>query len=171
VAIRFVVLAAVLTVGGVVGLAQSKSSIQGVWRKVEVTVTNPNPNAANTFAKGTHTDVQPGLVIFTAKHYSAVNDTAGKPRPKASFKVQGKPTAEEMQAQWGPFQANSGTYELTGTSLTLRPTVAKNPALQGAGVSRYIVKHDGNNLWLTQVEVSTVGKIENQPVVKYSRVE
>ena|SRR5687768_11408512 len=170
VAIKLIVVAAVLTLSGVVGLAQSKPSIQGVWRKAEVTVTNPS-QAPNALPKGTHTDVQPGVLIFTAKHYSVINDTGGKPRPKTPFKVQGKPTAEEMQTQWGPFQANAGTYELTGTSLTLRPIVAKNPALQGGGVSRYNVKHDGNNLWLTQVEVSTVGKVENQPVVKYTRVE
>ena len=86
-AIRFIVVAAVLTVSGVVGLAQSKPSLQGVWRKVEVTITNPNPTPG-TF-EGHTTDVQPGLLIFTAKHFSNVNDTAAKPRPKTRSRCRG----------------------------------------------------------------------------------
>ena len=62
---------------------------------------------------------------------------------------------------------NSGTYELAGTTLTLRPVVAKSPTFQG-GVAHYTIKHDGNNLWLTQVEISTVGKTENPTTVKYT---
>jgi hypothetical protein len=169
VANRFIVVA-VLTLSGVVGLAQSKPSIQGVWRRAEVTVTNPNP-APGAFPKGTHTNVQPGLLIFTAKHYSSANDVGAKPRPKTPFKVDGKPTAEEMLAAWDPFQANSGTYELTGTTLTVRPIVAKNPVLQAGGSIRYTVKHDGNNLWLTAIENSATGKFANAATVKYTRVE
>ena len=164
---RFFVVVVTLGLIGVSLLGQSKPSIQGVWKKVEVTVTNPNPNAANAFTKGTHTDVQPGLVIFTAKHYSNINDTGAKSRPTAAFKVQGKPTAEEMQAQWGPFQASSGTYEIAGTTLTLRPIVAKVPTFQSGGHARYTMKLDGNNLWLTAVELSTTPNLAaNQPTTK-----
>jgi hypothetical protein len=170
VAIRFIVVAAVLTLSSVVGLAQSKPSIQGVWRKADVTVTTPNPNAANGLPKGTHTDVQPGLLIFTAKHYSSTNDNGATPRPKTPFKVQGKPTAEEMQAQWGSFQASSGTYELAGTTITFRPIAAKVPAYQG-GLSRHTVKLEGNTMWLKLVEISTNPKIQDQPTIKYTRVE
>jgi hypothetical protein len=168
VAIKLIVVAAVLTVSSVVGLAQSKPSIQDVWRAAEVTVTNPNPGG---FPKGTHTNVQPGLFIFTAKHYSIVTDTAAKPRPTVPFKVPEKPTAEELQAAWGPLQANSGTYEVTGTTLTLRPIVAKAPAFQSGGHARYTIKLDGNNLWLMAVEVSTIPTLANAPTLKYTRVE
>ena len=150
-------------------LAQSKPSIQGVWRPVEVTITNPNP-APGALAKGTHTNVQPGLLVFTAKHYSLIRDTGAKPRPTTGFKVAGKPTAEEMQTQWGPFQANAGTYELSGSTLTMRPTVAKNPGLQGKVPLRSAIKFDGTNLWLTLMDGPT-GKIENPSTIKYVRVE
>jgi hypothetical protein len=168
-ATRLIVVAAVLTVSGVVGLAQPKPTIQGVWRKTEVTVTNPTP-APGAFTKGTHADVQPGLVIFTAKHYSIVNDLAAKARSTAPLKVPGKPTVEELQAAWGPFQANSGTYEMAGTTLTVRPLVAKAPSVQG-GLTRYTMKLDGNNLWLTQIENSSNPKLANQATIKYTRVE
>lgn len=167
---KLFVVVAVLAISSVLALGQSKPSIQGVWRSVEVTITNPNP-APNALPKGTHTSLQPALLIFTGKHYSTVTDTGAKPRPTTPFKVAGKPTAEEMQSQWGPFAANSGTYELSGTTLTRRAIVAKNPAIQGGkNFSRSTIKLDGNNLWITQIETQT-GKTENPATIKYVRVE
>ena len=164
------VVVAVLALSGVAVFGQSKPSIQGVWRTVEVTITNPNP-APGLLPKGTHTNLQPSLVIFTGKHYSTVTDTAAQPRPTAAFKVADKPTAEEMQIQWGPFAANAGTYELSGNTLTRRAGVAKNPAIQGGkNFSRATIKLDGNNLWITLVETQA-GKAENPATIKYVRVE
>jgi hypothetical protein len=170
VAKRLIVFAAVLVLSGLAVLAQSKPSIQGVWRSVEVTITAANP-AAGTLPKGTHTSIQPSLLIFTGKHYSTAADTAAKPRPTTPFKVPGKPTAEEMQSQWGPFAANSGTYELSGTTLTRRAMVAKNPSAQGGkNFTRYTIKLDGSNLWMTAVETAA-GKAADAATVKYVRVE
>lgn len=167
---RLLAVVAVLAFTGVFVLAQSKPSIQGVWRVVEVTITNPNP-APGALPKGTHTNLQPSLLIFTGKHYSTTTDTAAQPRPAAGFKVAGKPTAEEMQAQWGPFAANAGTYELSGTTLTRRAIVAKNPAAQAAkNVTISTFKLDGNNLWLTTIETGR-GKVADPTTVKYVRVE
>ena len=97
---RFLVVAGALCVFGVSLAGQAKPSIQGVWRSVEVTIANANP-APGTLPKGTHTNLQPGLLIFTGKYDSTISDTAAKPRPRTPFKVAGKPTAEEMQSQWG----------------------------------------------------------------------
>jgi Lipocalin-like domain len=167
----FLVVAVLAVINGMV-LGQtkpSKPSIQGVWRAVEITVTNPNP-PPNTFSKGTHTNVQPELLIFTAKHYSLTADTAAEPRPTTPVTEQGKPTVEELQSRWGPFAANAGTYEISGDTLTRHVVVAKNPAFQGKNVTRATIKLDGNNLWVTQVE-SARGKVENPTTVKYVRVE
>lgn len=167
---KILVVVAVLGLTSVFLFAQSKPSIQGVWRVVEVTITNPNP-APGLLPKGTHTNLQPSLLIFTGKHYSSITDTAAKPRPTGGFKVAGKPTAEEMQSQWGPFGANAGTYELSGTALTRRASVAKNPANQnGKIVTRSTIKLDGNNLWIITTEGPT-GKVENPTTVKYVRIE
>jgi hypothetical protein len=166
----FLVVVAVLGFSWMSVLAQSKSSIQGVWRPIEVTVTNPNPGPA-ALPKGTHTAIQPGLLIFTGKHYSQILDTAAKPRPIEPFKTPGKATLEELQTRWGPFQANSGSYEVSGSTLTLRQMVAKNPAIQGGkNFTRYTIQLDGNNLWTTPVENAS-GKVENPATVKYVRVE
>ena len=167
---QLLVVVAVLGVIGASLAGQAKPSIQGVWRVVEVTVTTPTP-APGARSKGTYTDLQPGLLIFTGKHYSVLTDTAVKPRPKDGFKVAGKPTAEEMQSQWGPFAANSGTYELNGNILTRRAIVAKNPAQQAKeAFTRYSIRLEGSNLWVTTIE-NLNGKIPDGVTVKYVRVE
>jgi hypothetical protein len=165
----FVVMSVVLVAINPTVLGQKNPSIQGVWRAVEVTVTNPN-TPPNGRPKGTHTNLQPSLLICTAKHYSMTVDTAVEPRPTAPVKEQLKPTLEELQARWGPFVANAGTYEVSGDTLTTHPVVAKNPALQGKLVGRATIKLEGNNLWVTTVEGPT-GKVEHPMTVKYVRVE
>ena len=123
----FVVMAVLAVIDAVVQ-GQPKPSIQGVWRAVEVTATNPNPPPGlpiSSFSKGTHTNIQPWLMIFTAKHYSLTADMAVEPRPTTPLKEQGKPTVEELQARWGPFGAQAGTYDVSGDTLTTQAVVAK----------------------------------------------
>jgi len=123
------------------------------------------------FSKGTHSDLQPSLVIFTGKHYSRTTDTAAQPRPTTGYKTAGKPSSEELQAQWGPFVANAGTYEVSGSTLTLYAVVAKDPRAQREkNFTRLTFKLDGNNLWLTPLENEN-GKIAAPVTDKYVRVE
>ena len=167
---RMVLVVAVLGLISVSLIGQSKPSIQGVWRVVEITVTNPNPTYGSQ-PKGTHTDLQPALAIFTGKHYSVTADTAAKPRPVTPFKVAASPTAEEAIPRWGPFLAHAGTYEISGDVLTVRPIVNKASPAQGGGYFyRLTFKLDGNNLLITDIETSN-GKAANPVTVKYVRVE
>jgi len=156
--------------------AQSPGSIQGVWRPVSRTIpatTNPG-DRSDPFAHvpiGTQTNLQPGLMIFTARHYSRTTDTATATRPATPEATPGKPTVEELLARWGPFQANAGTYELSGSTLTLRLMVSKDPANQGRGTfARLTVKKDGDRLWLTPVE-NAAGRIVAGVTTEYVRVE
>jgi hypothetical protein len=93
---------------------QSAPSIQGVWRAVEITIPVSTAPAAGVdnraaarqdpfgaFSEGTHTALQPELMIFTGKHYSRTTDTGAQPRPTTAYKTPGKPTLEELQAAWG----------------------------------------------------------------------
>jgi hypothetical protein len=110
-------------------------------------------------------------MIFTARHYSRTTDTATMPRPTTSEIPLGKATVEELQASWGPFQANAGTYELAGSTLTLRPIVAKNPAEQRNGTfARLTVRMNGDRLWLTPIE-NSAGRIAAGVTTEYVRVE
>jgi hypothetical protein len=154
--------------------AQPKQSIQGVWRVIERTITDSPAGRRDpfgAFATGTHTNLQPELMIFTARYYSRTTDTAAHPRPTTPYKAPGKPTLEELRAEWGPFVANAGTYEVLETTLTLHAIVAKNPRAQsGKNFTRLSIKLDGNNLWLTPVE-NEAGQIPNPVTSKYVRVE
>ena len=154
--------------------AQSTPSIKGVWRVVERTITDSSTGRQDPFGAfpvGTHTTLQPELMIFTGRHYSRTTDTAATPRPTAPYKTPGKPTLEELQAEWGPFAANAGTYETSETTVTLRAIVAKNPRGQrDTNFTKLTFKLDGNNLWLTPVETEG-GPIANPVTSKYVRVE
>ena len=154
--------------------AQTTPSIEGVWRLVELTITDSpagRQDPFGAFIAGTHTSLQPDLMIFTRRHYSRTTDTAAQPRPTAGYKIPGKPTVEELQAEWGPFVANAGTYEVSGTTLTLRAIVAKNPRAQNTNnFTRLAIKLDGNSLWLTPVG-NEAGQIPNPVTGKYVRVE
>ena len=153
---------------------QSTTSIQGVWRAVERTIpasTADRRDPFGAFSEGTHTDLQPELMIFTARHYSRTTDTAAQPRPTTGYRVTGQPTVEELQAEWGPFAANAGTYEISGTTLTLRAIVAKSPRAQTEGnLTRLGIRLDGNNLWLTPIDTEA-GRITAPVTSKYERVE
>src|SRR5205823_1965136 len=94
-----------------------KPKLKGVWKVVEAKRSGPNA--------GTNSNPQPGLYIFTRKHYATVGVIGDKPRPQVPDVE--KATASELLAMWGPFVANAGTYEISGDTLTTRPLVAKMP--------------------------------------------
>jgi hypothetical protein len=76
-----------------------------------------------------------------------------------------------LLAEWGPFVANAGTYEVSGATVTLHAIVAKNPRAQrDKNFTRLTFKIDGNTLWLTPMETET-GPIPNPVTSKYERVE
>jgi hypothetical protein len=147
--------------------AQTKpSSIEGVWQITSITTTGAG--AVNI------PKAQPGLVTFTKSHYSWLN--VNTPRPRTKFppaKDPGKLTDAEKIArydQWAPFIANAGTYQISGSSLTRRPTVAKNEAVMttdAAQVSQF--RLEGNTL--TLVAKSAAGQPASETTITLIRVE
>ncbi len=139
----------------------SASAIQGAWKTVEVTVAGP---ASQTF-----TNVQPNLTILTGSHYARVEVHSDSPRPLIADV--GKATADELRATWGPFFAEAGTYELTGTNeMTMRPIVAKNPAAAGGFYTVFSYKLEGNTIQVTTVRDQN-GPIPVPVTIKAVRVE
>lgn len=155
---------------------EAQASIRGVWRNIErvIPATTDPGNRVDPFGHvpvGTQTNVQPGLLIITAKYYSRTTDTAVQPRPSTGYAVAGTPTIEELQARWGPFAANAGTYELSGDTLTLRAIVSKEPRDQTRDrFARLRVRLDGNVLSLMPFETSD-GPIAAGVTSRYERVE
>jgi hypothetical protein len=122
---RVFVVVAVLALSSIALVGQSNPSIQGVWRIAERTTTGPSGT--------TNKNPQPGLYIFTGRHYSLMSITGDKPRsvlPVAP--ANSKLTDADMLAiyrDWQPVTANSGTYEMKGSTIVLRPIVAKSSAV------------------------------------------
>jgi hypothetical protein len=141
--------------------AEPNASVQGVWRTLEVVV----PGAAGRRYKPAAT-----LAIFHGRHYSRVEVHAEQPRP-----LLGNPaaaSADQLRAVWGPFVAEAGTFEVSGSNvITLRTTIAKNPAAMRDGASSvYRYRREGDILTLT--EVRTPAGPSAQPImVTLTRVE
>jgi hypothetical protein len=138
------------------------AKLQGVWKVVEVKTTGPNA--------ATYANPQPGLVIFTAKHYSIMRVLSSEPRPDPPADTS-KATAAELLAVWGPLQANTGTYEIAGDKLTMHPMVAKNPAVMASGVKQVSsIKLEKDTLWVTAVS-GPAGPATNPDTWKLTRLE
>jgi hypothetical protein len=149
-------LAFVMALTCLAAAAQSKNSLQGAWRVRERTPAGQNVQ--------TNRIPQPGLIIFTGNYYSVMTITSDQPRPEVATEPT-KVTPAQALATFGPFTANSGTYEVSGNTLTTHPLVAKNPAIMRATIT-YSFKIDGNALTLTATNGLTQGQI-----IKLTRVE
>jgi hypothetical protein len=156
------VLLVAITAG--LAVAQTPPSIQGAWRVTEVTVTGANA-ASNT-------SPQPGIFIFTKGHYSIITVNSSAPRKAlASPASPEKLTDAEKMARydaWNEFTANSGTYQVTGNTLTTNAVVAKNPGVMGTTQAREF-KIEGNTLIL--VQKSAAGQPASQTTTRLTRIE
>jgi len=151
-------LAALMTVQ----TALARGKLKGVWKFTEFSISGPN--AGSTI----NTPAQPGIFSFTKKHYSIMFLSSDKPRPE--YRLQGATDAEKMMA-WEPFSANSGTYEIKGTTLTTHPVIAKNPTVMKPGAFvTYVFSVKGKTLLLTPKDSNTVPG-GNPPTFKLIRLE
>ncbi len=93
---------------------------------------------------------QSGLFIFTESHYSAVYSLGADPRPQAATAF--APTSDEMVAQYQTIIVNTGTYDVSGSTITFRPMVAKSAEFVG-GSATMDFAIDGNTLTLNSTSV------------------
>jgi len=109
------------------------------------------------------------MFLFTGNHYSLVAVTGDKARPELP-QDPSKATAAELNATWGPFAANSGTYEIQGGMLTTHPIVAKNTRAMAPGWAGtvYSFKIEGKALSLTSIKSATT---PNPVTLKLTRIE
>ena len=160
-------LVTLLLLAPVTTFAQTKApSIEGVWQIVSAVTTGAD--AVNI------PKAQPGLVTFAKSHYSWVSVDALAPRPNfAAAKDPNKLTDAEKVArfeQWNPFTGQAGTYQISGTTLTRRPTVAKNVAVMTTNppaVAQFRI--EGNTL--TLVAKSPAGQPASETTLTLTRVE
>ena len=143
------------------GFAQT-NPLQGVWKVSEVTTTGPK--GAKQAAP------QPGFYTFTGKHYSIVTVNSDQPRPDLPSDPN-TATLEQLQASWGPFTAQSGTYEVKGSEVTFHALAAKNPSAMKAGnFTTSTFKVEGSTLTLVS-KATQAGPSTNPTTRKLARVE
>ena len=136
-------------------------AVEGVWRTVEISFPGPNGRAM--------TNLQANLSVFAAKHYSRTVIESNGPRPVLANPSTA--TADELRATWGPFSGEAGTYDVSGNGITMRPLVAKNPAVMVEGTyTAYAFKLAGDTMWMTAQRTER-GPVPNAPTIKAIRLE
>ena len=144
--------------------AQFKATpLTGTWSVTEIKTTGPNAR--------TISHPQPGLLIFTGNHYSLMIIDSDQPRADLQNPQIKKPTADELLATWGPFTAAAGTYEISGDTLTMRPSVAKNPQVMAPGnVLLNTFKIEKKTLTLTRTRNGET-PVANPRTITFTKVE
>jgi hypothetical protein len=145
--------------------AQATPSLQGVWRVTEIVVTGANA--------ATNKSPQPSVYIFTKQHYSimSVGGTAAR-KDFGSPKDPARLTDAEKMARyevWDAFTANSGTYQVSGSTLTTRPLVAKNPGVMAGPPATRELRIQGKTL--TLIQKSAAGQPVSETKTTLTRVE
>lgn len=101
---------------------QEGRNLEGVWRITEIKFIRADGDALVA-------DPQPGLFIFAKSHYSTTWVSQSGPRKAYASRFQ--PTREELAAACDALVMNSGTYEVAGDRLTVRPLVTRVPEFPG----------------------------------------
>jgi hypothetical protein len=135
--------------------AQGTNPLVGAWKVQESAPANAAVNAKP----------HPGLYIFTGKHYSMIR--FGGTRPLAAYPSPDEASDAEKIATFDALLAQSGSYEVKGNTLVLRPMVAKNPSVMNAAPIQSEFKAEKQTLTLT----ATTGPLATRGSVKLVRVE
>lgn len=114
------------------------SPVAGAWSVASYSVTD----SAGTTALA----VQPSLYIFAERHYSMMRVTGEGPRTLSATE---SVTDAERLAAYNTFIANTGTYEISDSTLTIHPVVARSPNFMAGGSDRYTFRVGGDTLWLS----------------------
>jgi hypothetical protein len=155
---KFIICAACITILATAPIASAQGKLEGVWKSTEVTFTGPNAR--------TITNLQPGFLIFTKKHFCQIGIQGSKPQPDLP---QTDATDAQKVATWTPFNGMAGTYEADGTTLTGHLIVGKNPVKPGSFLTADF-KIEGNTLSV-MLKTTQDGPIANPMTMKFVRVE
>jgi hypothetical protein len=115
--------------------------IVGVWKVSELLSRAPGENWSNASPQLT-------LYIFSKRHYSYMFTAGGGPRSLFAGDPN-KPTDAEMVTAYKTFVAATGTYVLSGPTLTLTAKITKNPNEMTGKPLIYKVELNGDELRMT----------------------
>jgi|SRR5687768_5473245 len=119
-----------------------RADVRGVWKVTELASRAPGEEWE------AHTAPYLSQYIFTGQHYSYMYVPGAGPRRSIAGDPN-KPTDAEKVEAYNSFVAASGTYQLSGRSLTMVALVHKNPNEMDGEPLTYTVELDGNSLRMT----------------------
>ena len=125
------------------------NKLEGVWTVVEIIFEYKDSTQIIS-------NPQPGIWIFSEEYYSATWTLSAEERKP--YQQAFNPTSDEIIAAYSSIVVNTGTYELTDTTLTTYPVVSRVPAFSG-GKAIYELKGDSDVIFLTiKEEYSKTGE-------------
>lgn len=119
-----------------------EDSLSGAWTVAEITY-------RDAAGEDRITDPQPGLLIFSDRHYSFVWTLTAEPRKP--FRTFTEPTTEEIRAAFNSIVVNAGEYEVSDDRLITRPIISRIPGFSG-GYAVYEFILEGETLDLTMTD-------------------
>jgi hypothetical protein len=122
-------------------MQSTSSGIVGVWKVTQLLSRVPGEN-------WTTVSPQQSLYIFTKHHYSYMYTLGKGPRPLFAGDPN-KPTDAGMVTAYRTFVAATGTYVLSGPTLTFNSTIMKNPNETVGKPFIYTVQLNGDVLQMT----------------------
>ena len=119
--------------------------LQGAWRIVRTSLTTGEQPSFRNYT-------QPGLLLFTARHYSLMYVEGNAPRKM--FLDPARPTDAEKADAFDTFVGHSGTYSLEDSIVAMHVEIAKLPNLMGPELrstfARFAYQISGDTLRLTR---------------------
>jgi hypothetical protein len=133
--------------------------VTGAWRLDEIS--GPDGKTAKF--------TNPNTYLFTKGHFSIIRIEGDKPRSTDPWMEM---TRDQLiDAYIKQFTASGGTYEMKGSTLTMKTSIAKNPAFMArANWISYAVKFNGQTMTLTSTATNE-GPIKNPQVMTLTRLD
>jgi len=123
------------------------TAIDGAWIKVEEWGEDAS---GQTWRTG---NVQPSLYLFQDGYYSIAYVSGDEARPLFGTEADREAlTPDEAESVWMPYISNSGRYESTPTTFTVRPMVALWPDYMTGGSRVYTYRIEDAMLHLSTAE-------------------
>lgn len=123
--------------------AQRASPLEGAWKLVESSLGNSDTVSVNR-------SPQPGLVLFTRRHYSLMYVEGTAPR-KPFVDPFGATDAEKLVA-FDTFAGHTGTFAVNDSVVEMTIVVSKNPSLASpdmrSSFARFVYRISGDSLVL-----------------------
>ncbi len=135
--------------------------VAGAWRLDEIKTTGTDGRASR-FSN-------PNIYLFTKGHFSIIRIEGDKPRSTDNWTTM---TREQLIDTFiKEFTASGGTYDMKGSTLTMKTTIAKSPGFMArANWISYTVKIDGQTMTLTATATNE-GPIKNPQIMTLTSIE